>query len=326
MIRRRDFITLLGGAAAWPLAAQAQQTKLPVIGYLDRSSTPGIGAGFRKGLSESGYVDGRNVTIDYRNAGNDENRLVELAADLVRHRVAVFVADASAVAAADAVKAANSTIPIVFFIGGDPIERGFVASLNRPGGNITGVTTLNNDLEAKRLELLHELVPGATRFALLVNRLVTPVVGESMIKVAQAAALAIRLEIEVVSTTDREINATFASLVEQKFDALIVASDPLFLDRRVELAILAARYAMPAIYPFRESAQAGGLMSYGANLAELDRQVGVYVGRILNGTKPADLPVVQSSKFEFVVNLKTAKALGLTVPQSILLRADEVIE
>jgi putative ABC transport system substrate-binding protein len=329
-MKRRDFITLVCGGMAWPTATWAQQQAMPVIGYLDAGEPLALGEPFRKGLSETGYVEGRNVAIDYRAASNDRDRLAELARDLVRRRVAVIVADASPLTAADAVKAANSTIPIVFLFGGDPVERGFVASLNRPGGNITGVTYLNAALEAKRLELLHELVPGATRPALLVSQSTSAALNESHIRVAQAAAAAIGLPIEVVSVaSDREIDASFASLARQKLDALIVDNAPLFSDRSVQLAALAARYKVPAIYPWRESSEGGGLMSYGAALKErdyLNYQVGVYVGRILNGAKPADLPVVQSSKFELVINLKTAKALGIEVPTSILLRADEVIE
>jgi len=322
-MKRRAFITLVGGAAAWPLAARAQQPTLPVIGYLDAGPPVPVIA-FRKGLSETGFVEGRNVVIDYRAANSDRAWLVELAADLVRRRVAVIVADASALAAADAVKAANASIPIVFLAGGDPVELGLVASLNRPGGNITGVASMNNQLAAKRIALLREMVPGAERFAVLTGR--NPV-SDAMVKQAQMAAAAIGWPLEVLfATTNREIDAAFASLVQKRVGALLVGNDPLFGDRRVQLATLAVRHAVPTIYPSRAHPEAGGLMSYGSNFDDRERQAGVYVGRILKGEKAADLPVVQAAKFEFVINLQTARILGIEVPPTLLALADEGIE
>ena len=322
-MRRREFIAGLGSTVGLPLAARAQQPKVPVVGYLDGGSPDTIEA-FRKGLSETGFVEGRNVVIDYRAANSDRAWLVELAADLVRRRVAVIVADASALAAADAVKAANASIPIVFLGGGDPVELGLVASLNRPGGNITGVASMNNQLAAKRIALLREMVPGAERFAVLTGR--NPV-SDAMVKQAQMAAAAIGWPLEVlIATTNREIDAAFASLVQKRVGALLVGNDPLFGDRRVQLATLAVRHAVPTIYPSRAHPEAGGLMSYGSNFDDRERQAGVYVGRILKGEKPSDLPVMQPTKFELVINLKTAKAIGLEIPATLLTLADEVIE
>jgi putative ABC transport system substrate-binding protein len=326
--KRREFILALGGAAAWPLAARAQQAALPVIGFLHPGSPEGYAnlvAVFRKGLSETGYVDGQNVTIEYRWAHNDNRQLPGLAADLVRRRVAVIVTPigtASAVAA----KAATTTIPIIFSSGTDPVQAGLVAALNRPGGNVTGIVSLSAELGAKRLGLLQELLPGAARFAVLVNPN-NAVATETLIKDAQAAAATIGRKIEVVSAgTNRDIDTAFASLVQKRVDALMVGADPMFLDRRVQLATLAARYMLPAIGAGREFADAGILMSYGASNTDRYRQVGIYTGRILKGEKPADLPVVQSTKFEFAINLQTARLLGLEVPPTLLARADEVIE
>jgi ABC-type uncharacterized transport system substrate-binding protein len=328
-VQRRSFLTLLvGAAAAWPLAAHAQQPAMPVIGYLDSGSPEPIAnrvAAFRKGLSEAGYVEGRNVAIEYRWAHNANDRLPELAADLVRRRVDVIATPGSTPAAV-AAKAATTTIPIVFFTGADPVQIGLVASLNRPGGNVTGVTNMNVELGAKRLGLLHELIPGAARFAVLVNPNNSLVAG-SMITELQAAARTLGRQIEVqTASTNREIDTAFASLVQKRAAALLVTPDTLFFNRRVQLATLAARHAVPAIYSVREDAEAGGLMSYGASVTDMFRQVGIYTGHILKGAKPADLPVVQSTKFEFVINLGTARALGIDVPPSLLAIADEAIE
>src|SRR5262245_16995410 len=327
-VHRRSFLTLLGGApAAWPLAARAQQATVPVVGYLGNASpeaTAHLVAAFRKGLSETGYVEGHNIAIEFRWTHNDDNRLPELAADLARRRVAAIAAPGS-IAAALAAKAATATIPIVFSAGADPVQMGLVTSLNRPGGNITGVTTMNNELVGKRLGLLHELLPRAARFAVLVNAN-NPSSG-SLIMEARAAAAAIGRQIEVLTvSTNGDIDAAFASLVQKRADALLVSPDPLFINRRVQLQSLAARYAVPAIYSLRENAEAGGLMSYGSSITDLFRQTGIYVGRILKGEKPSDLPVMRATKFEFVINLQTAKLLNLTIPPTLLALADEVIE
>jgi putative ABC transport system substrate-binding protein len=324
---RREFLTLLGGAAVtWPLAARAQQAATPVVGYLN-SGAPEAGAAFlaafRKGLSETGYVEGRNVMIEFRWAHNEYYRLPELAGDLVRHRVAVIVTPQSTPAAL-AAKAATATIPIVFSAA-DPVQSGLVPSLNRPGGNITGIHTMNVELMAKRLGLLHELLPGAVRFAVLVNP--NNPFTASIVRDLQAAAVTIGRQIEVFAAgTNREIDAAFASLVQKRADALLVAPEALFDTRRVQLVSAAMRYAVPAIYPFREVTEAGGLMSYGASQTDIFRQVGIYAGRILKGEKPADLPVMQPTKFEFIINLQTARLLGITVPPTLLATADEVIE
>jgi putative ABC transport system substrate-binding protein len=326
-MQRREVITLFGGAAAaWPLAARAQQPAMPVIGYLFPGSpepSAYVMAAFRKGLGEAGYVEGRNVAIEYRWAHDDYGRLPELAAELVRRRVAV-IATPGGTPATLAAKAATATIPIVFQFPGDPVQIGLVASLNRPGGNVTGVTSMNADLGPKLLGLLNELVPGAARFAALVNP-TSPV--DSTITGVQAAAAAIGRPLEILAaSTSREIDAAFASLVEKRVDALMVSTNPLFIERRVQLATLAARHVIPAIYGAREQAEAGGLMSCGTSLTDQYRQAGLYVGRILTGEKPADLPVLLATKFEFIVNLQTAKVLDLTVPPSLLATADEVIE
>jgi putative ABC transport system substrate-binding protein len=320
---RRDFITLL--AAAWPLAARAQQAAaVPVIGFLDIGSpeTTNIAA-FNKGLSETGFIEGRNVAIEYRWAYSQPDRLPELAADLVRHRVAVVAAWNGGLAAR-AVQAASTTIPIVFLMGDDPVEMGLVASLNRPGGNVTGITSINAEILAKRLELLHTMVPQAKRIALLV---VTNSGIGLLIKAALAAA-SLGLQIEVfTASTIREIDTAFASLLQKQADALLVQSTALFYDRRVQIVTLAARHAVPASYFTSVFVDVGGLMSYGPkSYDDMTYQGGIYVGRILNGEKPGDLPVVQPTKFELVINLETAKALGLTVPPGLLATADEVIE
>jgi putative ABC transport system substrate-binding protein len=327
-MRRRAFINLLGAAAAaWPLAARAQQQAVPVIGFLGAES-PDLFAGrlraFRQGLDEAGFVERRNVTIEYRWARGEYDRLPVLAADLVRQSVTVMVATTTP--ALLAAKAATMTVPIVFLTGGDPVELGFVTSLNRPGGNMTGVSNLTVEVAAKQMELLHELVPAATLIALLVNP-ANPVLADTLSRDLQMAARAIRQQILVISaSTESDIDTAFTTLVEQRAGALVVGNDPFFNARPDQLIALAARHAVPAIYPYREFAAAGGLMSYGSNLADTYRLAGVYTGRILKGEKPADMPVQQVTKIELVLNLKTAKALGLTFPITLLGRADEVIE
>jgi putative tryptophan/tyrosine transport system substrate-binding protein len=327
-IERRKFLATLGSAAAWPLAAQAQQAAMPAIGVLIAGTPEAFApliAAFRKGLQEIGYVEGQNVAIEYRWANNENNRLPELAADLVRRRVGVIVTPVSTTAAL-AAKDATATIPVVFSAGADPVQAGLVASLNRPGGNVTGVHFLAATLGAKRLGLLHELRPEAARFAILVNPS-NPVSAETMIKDVTAAAATIGRQIEVVTAGSYpEIDTAFTALAQKRVDALLVMADPLFLTRRVQLATLASRHVLPAIYPLREFAEAGGLMSYGSNQTERFRQVGIYTGRILKGAKPADLPVLQATVFELVINLQTARALGIDIPATLIARADEVIE
>jgi putative ABC transport system substrate-binding protein len=330
-MRRRHFITLLGGAAAspvlWPLATRAQQRVLPVIGFLG-SESPGLFAnrlrGFHQGLKETGFVEGRNVAIEYRWAEGPFDRLPALAADLVRRQVTVIAATTTP--AVLAAKSATTTIPIVFLTGSDPVEVGLVASLNRPGGNITGVTNLSVEVGPKLLELVHELVPRATSIALLVNP-ANPKIAERLSREVQAAARAINQQIHIVSaSTERDIDTAFASLVQLGADALVVGNDPFFNTRPDQFVALAARHAVPAIFPYREFAAAGGLMSYGGSVTDQYRLVGVYNGQILKGEKPANLPVQQTVKVELVINLKTAKTLGLTFPITLLGRADEVIE
>jgi putative ABC transport system substrate-binding protein len=325
MIRRRDFITLLGGTAAWPLAARAQQRAMPLVGYLS-PGTPEAGAhnlaAFREGLSETGFVEGRNVAIEYRFANNVNDRLPQLAADLVSRRITALVA--SSLQAALAAKAATATIPIVFRTGADPIQSGLVANFNKPGGNITGINDIGMDLGAKRLGLLRDLLPTASRFAILIDP--TAPYTESSVTQAQVAASTIARPIEVVTaSTSREIDSAFARLA-QRTDALLVNSDALFFDRRVHVVSLAMYHRLPAIYAQREFADAGGLVSYGPNLADQHRQAGIYAGRILKGEKPVDLPVLRPVKFEFVINLQTARTLGITVPPTLLAIADEVID
>ena len=327
-MRRRDVIALLGGAATGcPLAARAQQPTMPVIGFLHPQSSDGFTEplrGFRQGLNDTGYSEGDNVAIDYRWADNQVDRLPALAGDLVRKQVAVIVA-IGGTDSARAAKAAATTIPIVFKVGDDPVKLGLVSSLSRPGGNVTGVNFFSVELAAKRLELLLELVPRATRVAVLVNPAVAA--GEPTVRDAQGAARAMGLQIHVLNaSSSNEINTAFATLARERPDALLVGTGPPFTARRVQLVQLAAYHKIPAIYALRQNAEIGGLMTYGASLTDAYRQVGVYTGRILKGAKPADLPVVQASKFELVINVQTARMLGLTVPQSLLSTADEVIE
>jgi putative ABC transport system substrate-binding protein len=328
-VKRRGFIALLGGAAAaWPLAARAQQPPaLPVIGLLHSASAAAFAdlvASFRKGLSEAGYVEGQNVAIEYRWGEGHNERLPDLAADLVRRRVAVIVTPVST-AATLAARAATATVPIVFVIGADPVKIGLVASLNRPGGNATGISDIGVEL-AKWLALLHELLPGVARFAVLVNP-DNPFITRPFVTELQAAASAMGGQIEVVNaSTNSEIDMAFATLLKKKTDAFLISPEALFVTRRVQLITLAARHALPALYHRREFADAGGLMSYGSSLADQFRQTGVYAGRILKGENPAEMPVQLPTKFEFVINLQTAKSLGLEVPPTLLARADEVIE
>ena len=326
-MKRRNFITLLGGAtAAWPLAARAQQPTMPVIAFVSggsRDTSPA--ATFGKGLNETGYVEGQNVMVEYHWLEGRFDRLPALMADLGRRRVAV-IATPAGISAALAAKAATTTIPIVFGVGDDPVKLGLVNSLARPGGNATGVSFFSTEVGAKRLGLLHDLVPKAVRIAVLVNPANVPA-AEAMSRDIPEAARTIGLQIQVLNaSTSREIEAAFATLVRDQADALFVAGDIFFVSRRVQFATLAARYGIPAAYAAREVVEVGGLMSYATDRADMFRQVGVYTGQILKGEKPADLPVVQSTKFEFVINLQTARALGLEVPPQLLASVDEVIE
>jgi ABC-type uncharacterized transport system substrate-binding protein len=328
MIRRREFMTLLGcGVAAWPLAARAQQPAMPVVGFLNPSSADGWESrlrAFRQGLKEAGFIEGENVAVEYRWAENQFDRLPALAAELVRRQVAVIVTTGSPTAAL-AAKAATTTIPVVFSVPEDPVRSGLVASLARPGGNATGINFFSIELVAKRLEILREMVPAASRIAVLINP--ADAASETMLKDVEAAIHAMGLQIQVLSANTRhEIDAAFATFGRERPDALLVSGGPFLISRRVQFALLAARYAVPASYGAREYVEIGGLMSYGANVADAYRQVGVYAGRILKGTKPADLPVMQSTKFELVINAQAARVLGLTVPPTLLARADEVIE
>jgi len=325
-LRRRQFITLLGGAAAaWPLAARAQQAAMPVMGFLDVINSPSRLAAFNKGLGNSGYVLGQNVAIELRSAEGRYNLFPELAADLVRRRVSVIVAPGTTPAVL-AAKAATTTIPIVFGVGDDPVKLGLVANLARPGGNATGINFFTAEVAAKRLGLLRELLPAATRVAALVNP-ADPIRLETIVGEVKTAAGAIGLQFLVINaSTSREIDAAFATLGTAPPDALFVGPDPFFYTRRGQLALQAARHAVPASYAVRDYAEAGGLMSYGTNLTDAYHQAGIYAGRILKGAKPADLPVQQSTKFELVINLQAARTIGLDVPPQLLARADEVIE
>jgi putative ABC transport system substrate-binding protein len=328
-VRRREFITLFGGAAAaWPLAARAQQPATPVIGFLGSESLnlwAGRMRAFYQGLSETGYVEGRNVAIEYRWAEGHNDRLPTLAADLVRHGVTVIAAPGSTPATL-AAKEATSTIPIIFWIGSDPIELGFVASLNRPAGNLTGVTTLNQGLVAKRVELLHEAVPQTSSIAVLINP-TSPTLTKTTIEDAQTAAHSVGLELHILeASTEYDLDAVFAKAIQLRAGGLVIGTDAFFSSRLEQLAALSVRHAVPTAYHFREFAAAGGLIAYGGSLAEAFRGLGVYTGRILKGEKPADLPVQQVTKVELYINLKTAKALGLNIPLPVVGRADEVIE
>jgi putative tryptophan/tyrosine transport system substrate-binding protein len=327
-IGRREFITLLGGAAAWPLAARAQQRALPVIGFLNSQSPDGLAdrlRGFCQGLKEAGYVEGESVSIEYRWAQNELDRLPGLATDLVRRQVAVIVAGGGS-SPAVAAKAATAMIPIVFAAPEDPVRLGLVASLGRPGGNATGVNFFVGELVAKQFGLLRELLPSAIRIAVLINPANAARASATVAEV-EAAAPALGLQIQIFNaSTIREIYAAFAAIVRERPDGLFVGPDPYFVVRRVQLANLAARHGLPALYFARDLAEAGGLMSYGTDISDAYRQVGIYTGRILKGAKPADLSVVQSTKFELVINSGTAMMLGLEVPPTLLARADEVIE
>jgi putative ABC transport system substrate-binding protein len=325
-VNRRSFITLVGGAAAaWPLAARAQQRAMPVVGFLNGASAweyAHVIAAFRQGLSETGYAEGHNVQVEYRWAEGHYDRLPALAADLVRRQVTVIAANTPAVPVA---KAATTTIPIVFQTGGDPVAAGFVTSLSRPDGNLTGVSNLNMELGPKRLELLHQMVPTASIIALLFNP--TNPISEPITRDLQAAARTLGLQLHLLhASTERDFDRVFATLLHLRAGALVIGPDGFFNSRSEQLAVLTVRHTLPAIYQYREFAAAGGLMSYGGSIADSYRTVGVYTGRILKGEKPADLPVQQSTKVELFINLKTAKALDLTVPLPLLGRADEVIE
>jgi putative ABC transport system substrate-binding protein len=325
-IRRRQFITLLG-AAAWPLAARAQQPAIPVVGFLGTASAGPFAhlvAGFRRGLQEAGFVEGRNVAIEYRWAEGQYDRVPALAADLVRRQVAIIVT-VGGETSATAAKAATATIPIVFNVGADPVKLGLVTSLARPGGNATGVNIFTTELVEKRLGLLHDLVPAATTVAVLSNPNFPAAVAN--VRESEAAAGAIGKQVVIFNaSSDAEIETAFANIVQARPGALLVGADPFFNSRRGLIVALAARHAVPAIYEWREFAEAGGLVSYGTSLVEAYRQQGIYVGRILKGETPADLPIVQLSKFELIINLNTARALGLTIPPGVLAIADEVVE
>jgi putative ABC transport system substrate-binding protein len=323
-IKRREVITLLGSAAAWPLAARAQQPTMPVVGYLFVGTERAAAlAPFRKGLSEMGFVDGRNVAIEYRWGQNDASRVPELAADLIRRRVAVLAipgGNATLIA-----KTLTSTIPIVFIAAGDPVELRIVPSFNRPGGNVTGIASLLGEVEPKQLALIHELLPRATHFAALWNP--SSARPSTVIPNLRAAAESVGAEMEILyASTTSEIDRAFEGLVQKQTDALLVENSFLFRDRRVQIVTLAARHAIPVIYGWRQDVEAGGLMSYGPNTADTNRQFGIYTGRILKGENPADLPVWRATRFEFLINLQTAKTLGIKVPPTLLAIADEVVE
>jgi putative ABC transport system substrate-binding protein len=329
MSTRREFITLVGGAAAvWPIAARAQQAATPVVGYIGTGSRESDAfrlPSFHQGLKETGYVEGRNVTIEYRWAEGRNDRLSALAADLVRRQVAVIAVPASTPGAL-AAKAATTTIPIIFYIGLDPVELGLVASLHRPGGNVTGVTGWNVTVGPKRLELLHEVVPSATSIALLVNP-TSPNLADADLREQQAAARALGLKLHVLhASTERDFDTVFASLAQLGVGGLVIGTDSFFNTRKEQIAALSVHHRLPTIHQYREFAAAGGLMSYGTDTSDLSHQVGVYAGRILKGEKAADMPVQQATKVELIINLKTAKALGITFPLPLLGRANEVLE
>jgi putative ABC transport system substrate-binding protein len=325
-IGRRKFLATLGGAGAWPLTARAQQA-MPVVGYLDFYAAEPTGiflAAFRKGLSETGFIEGRNLAIEYRYANTEKDRLPQLVADLIQRRVAVIVTPFGT-AAALAAKNATTTIPIIFMSDADPTQTGLVASYNRPGGNVTGLSLMNVELGAKRLGLLHELIPKAERVAAFINP--NSAIAEPLIREAHAGASNIGWQVEVVhASTIGDIDVAFASLEQKRADAVFVSADQFFATRRVQFATLATHYRVPAIYSYRAFPEVGGLMSYGPNLPDQYRQLGVYTGRMLNGEKPAELPVQAPTKFELVINLGTSKTLGLTIPPGLLVAADEVIE
>lgn len=326
-MRRREFIVLVGGAAAWPVSARAQQAAIPVVGFLNpRAPTdaPQFTAAFLRGLKDTGFVEGQNVSIEYRFAGNQDDRLPALAADLVNRKVAVIAAAPSQ--AVLAAKAATTTIPIVFEIGFDPVRLGLVTSLSRPGGNITGVTQLSEEVAPKRLELLHELVPTATTIALLVNP-AEPAVAENRTKVTMSAARTLGLKLHVLNaSSDRDFESVFANLIQLHAGGLVIGGGAFLTGKSKQLAEMAVHYAVPAIFESRDFVAAGGLISYGGNIADAYRLAGVYTGRVLKGERPADMPVQQATKIELFLNLKTAKALGIAVPNTLLVAADEVIE
>jgi len=326
-VNRREVISLIGGAVAWPLAARAQQPGMPVVGFLNVASPEGyrpMVTAFRQGLQESGYVEGRNVAIEYRWAEGRSDRLPAMAADLVRRQVAVIAATTTP--AALAAKAATTTIPIVFETGGDPIQLGLVVSFNRPGGNVTGVSQLNTEVMPKRLELLHELLPTVTAIALLVNP-ANPALAEAVLRASRAAVQTLGLDLHVLNASaESDFDAVFANVTQLRAGGLVIGADAFFTSRQEQLAALALRHAVPAVYEYREFVTAGGLLSYGGSLPDSYRLAGVYSGRILKGEKPDELPVQQVTKVEMFLNLKTAKALGITVPLPLLGRADEVIE
>jgi len=327
-MKRREFIAALGAAAAWPISALAQQAAIPVIGFLDIRRPEALGdrlRGFRLGLKLAGYVEDENVAVAYRFAENQAERLPALADELVRRQVAVIIASGGP-NVIFASKAATTTIPVVFLSGEDPVRMGLVASLARPGGNLTGINFLNRELTAKQLELLRELVPAATRFAALVNP-ANAAITETTLRDIEPAAAAMGLQIQILrASTSREIDAAFTAIVSERSSALFVTADPFFNSRRIQLSLAAMRHAVPAIYSGREYAEVGGLITYGSNIADAYRQAGLYAGRILKGAKPVDMPVVQADKFELIINAQTARTMGIAIPQSMLVAADEVIE
>ena len=328
-MRRREFIAGLGGAGvAWPVGAKAQQRTAPVVGFLSAVSPDGFGErtrGFRQGLKEAGFSEGENVLIDYRWADNQLDRLPGLAAELVRNRVAVIVATGGTTPAI-AAKAATATISIVFTVPEDPVTLGLVATLSRPGGNVTGINLFIGELMSKRLELFREIVPGIARVAVFVNS-ANPARAESQVREAESAGAALKLQVQIFKVASaNEISAAFATLAKDRPDALFVSPDPFFIGRRAQLATQAARHVIPTSFSTRDFPESGGLMSYGTNIIDAYRQAGVYTGQVLKGAKPADMPVVQAAKFELIINIETARMLGLAIPSSLLARADEVIE